>query len=209
MKSHGGCSSVGSSARLWFWMSWVQIPPAAPDPLLGRPLCRGLLIALVLAPTSPFGRLMASPQQYAVEPVESVVKPIEDDVARLFSEVRASKNLPRLSRIGKRTDLRQQTCSAAGANRSPGSAATFGTNTILTFYKISSPSVATSELSWIASVDREEYKRFSVAVWPVEPSESSLPEYWVGIGLYLSAFLEFIDNTMTDDAPRRNDWKKP
>src|SRR6266436_6289416 len=29
--SHGGCSSVGSSARLWFWMSWVQIPPAAPD----------------------------------------------------------------------------------------------------------------------------------------------------------------------------------
>src|ERR1700735_5829318 len=27
---HGGCSSVGSSARLWFWMSWVQIPPAAP-----------------------------------------------------------------------------------------------------------------------------------------------------------------------------------
>ena len=26
---YGGCSSVGSSARLWFWMSWVQIPPAA------------------------------------------------------------------------------------------------------------------------------------------------------------------------------------
>jgi hypothetical protein len=30
LKGHGGCSSVGSSARLWFWMSWVQIPPAAP-----------------------------------------------------------------------------------------------------------------------------------------------------------------------------------
>src|SRR5580693_4063875 len=28
----GGCSSVGSSARLWFWMSRVQIPPAAPIP---------------------------------------------------------------------------------------------------------------------------------------------------------------------------------
>jgi hypothetical protein len=28
---YGGCSSVGSSARLWFWMSWVQIPPAAPN----------------------------------------------------------------------------------------------------------------------------------------------------------------------------------
>lgn len=27
----GGCSSVGSSARLWFWMSRVQIPPAAPN----------------------------------------------------------------------------------------------------------------------------------------------------------------------------------
>ena len=30
LKTYGGCSSVGSSARLWFWMSWVQIPPAAP-----------------------------------------------------------------------------------------------------------------------------------------------------------------------------------
>jgi hypothetical protein len=30
LEAHGGCSSVGSSARLWFWMSWVQIPPAAP-----------------------------------------------------------------------------------------------------------------------------------------------------------------------------------
>src|ERR1700730_10945244 len=29
----GGCSSVGSSARLWFWKSWVQAPPAAPKSL--------------------------------------------------------------------------------------------------------------------------------------------------------------------------------
>jgi hypothetical protein len=31
-RSHGGCSSAGSSARLWFWMSWVRIPSAAPKP---------------------------------------------------------------------------------------------------------------------------------------------------------------------------------
>src|ERR1035438_7632414 len=39
----GGCSSVGSSARLWFWKSWVQAPPAAPNKifnlLLGLPPC--------------------------------------------------------------------------------------------------------------------------------------------------------------------------
>lgn len=28
---YGARSSVGSSARLWFWMSWVQIPPRAPS----------------------------------------------------------------------------------------------------------------------------------------------------------------------------------
>jgi hypothetical protein len=36
---YGGCSSVGSSARLWFWMSWVQIPPAAPFPNLPLAFC--------------------------------------------------------------------------------------------------------------------------------------------------------------------------
>jgi hypothetical protein len=179
-----------------------------------RRLLQATLISVAMLPVSAFGQ-DASPREDATEQSQSVVKPLEDNLAKVINGVRASNNLPALNRI-KRTDLLQQTCSVALADKvpRPGYGSLFAGEVV--FYKTVEPTGLTSELSKIVSKPSKmpqyrndwPYKRFSVAIWPAPSSDSGHREYWVGVGLYISAGTEFIDNWLTDDAPYRGYWKK-
>jgi hypothetical protein len=134
----------------------------------------------------------------------------EGRVAQIFESIRRDNGLPKFSRINHRHDLEQLVCTAAVNDASP-----WGHNfPAVSMYKTSEPQSTTKELEQIARFrDLEEnptppWTRYAVAVWAGIDNETKQRVYWVGIKIYPSTLMEFVDNNLTDDRPYRNDWKK-
>jgi hypothetical protein len=163
------------------------------------------IVVLAILHSYVKGQEKVSSQNLAAEPSQNEVKPLENAVAKLFTDLRAGDHLPALKRINNRTKLRQQTCSVAvedkvSPNYWPG-----------VFYKTENPSDPSPELSMIASKTSHgnpKAARYSVTVWPTPTSNTGHREYWVGISVYMSAGWEFVDNWFTDDISYKNNWKK-
>jgi hypothetical protein len=130
----------------------------------------------------------------------------EAQLAQIFDSIRRQNSLPELSRIHRRQDLDQLTCTAALNDADPGYH--FAADLM---YKTSDSVSVTEELKSIARFDRAyspPTSRYAVAIWPGLDKETGKRTYWVGIHLFPSAFAEFIANTFTDSRPYRNNWKK-
>lgn len=134
----------------------------------------------------------------------------EDKVAKLFEGIRADMKIARLKRIGYRKSLEQKVCTIALAGEPPKHAST----NVFGFYKTANPDSVTPELSKVASFKdlhpkyNPSYARYSVAVWPVKDSQTGELTYWVGVQLFWSAGMEFVDSHFTDDIYYHNNWKK-
>ena len=134
----------------------------------------------------------------------------EDKVAKLFEKLRADAQIPHLKRIGHRASLEQEVCTIALTDNPPKHASmhTFG------LYKTANPDSITPELTKVALFNdlhpknNPSYARYSVAVWPVKDSQTGEPMYWVGVELFWSAGMEFLDSHFTDDIYYHNEWKK-
>lgn len=134
----------------------------------------------------------------------------EARVGQIFESIRRDNGLPKFSRINHRHDLEQLVCTAAVNHASP-----LGHNFPATaMYKTSEPQSTTKELEQIARFkDLEEnptppWTRYAVAVWPAIDHDSKQRVWWVGISIYASALMEWVDNNLTDDRAFRNDWRK-
>jgi hypothetical protein len=134
----------------------------------------------------------------------------EGRVAQIFESIRRDNGLPKFSRINHRHDLEQLVCTAALNDVSP-----WDHNfPAASMYKTSDPQSTTKELEQIARFkDLEENPtppstRYAVAIWPAIDHESKQRVWWVGISIYASALMEWVDNNLTDDRPFRNDWRK-
>ena len=129
----------------------------------------------------------------------------EDQVAKLFEDIRAEAKVPPLQRIRHRADLEQHVCSSALTNNPP----KFGVVSYIT----ADPESITPELQKVASSNRVGsnkkpwYARYSVAVWRVQDSQAGKVAYRVGIGLYETAIGEFVDCHFTDDVHYCGNWK--
>jgi hypothetical protein len=141
-------------------------------------------------------------QQPATTPQpRSVTEPLENQVAKAFDRLRVEAKLPALKRITRQTELEQTTCMVA----LQGNVATFTDKRFpeRQFYKTADLSGAAPELREIALINRRDYPRFSVAVWPYGSHE-----YLVGVYLFWSAWGEFFEDTFTDTIRYKNDWKR-
>jgi hypothetical protein len=134
----------------------------------------------------------------------------EDKVAKLFEGIRADAKIPHLKRIGHRQSLEQRVCTIAATAIPPKYTSTKSS----AFYKTANPDSVTPELSKVALFNdlhpkyNPSFARYSVAVWPVQDSQTGERMYWVGIQLFWSAGMEFFDYHFTDDIYYHNDWKK-
>jgi hypothetical protein len=127
------------------------------------------------------------------------LRAIEDSVATQFANIRRAAGMPQLSRIKHRSQLRQMVCTASVRGG-------FGQAETL-FYKTSDPTASNEQLERLAKFDTPKehprttptkgakLERFAVAAWPSQTQG----EYWVGVGLYLSAGWEWVDLHLTDD----------
>jgi hypothetical protein len=134
----------------------------------------------------------------------------EDQVAKLFETIRVDAKIPPLERIGHRDSLEEEVCTAALAGTTP---KYFRTNTSV-FYKSTDPGSVSPELNRIASFnqlhskDNPNIARFSVAVSHMTDAQTGQATYSVGVRLYWSVGMEFLDGHFTDDIFYRNEWKK-
>ena len=123
----------------------------------------------------------------------------------MFASIRAEAHLPSLKRIRYRTDLQELTCTAAERDHLLDNRWT---------YKTYDPSLPSAKLRRVAftpvdSGGEPPVARFAVAVWPlVGTGTTGKPTFVVGLGVYMSAWWEFFDNTFTDDVFYKNDWKR-
>jgi hypothetical protein len=136
-----------------------------------------------------------------------VFKQYEDQLSRVFESLRRENRAPKLSRIPDRQDLRELVCTAALNDANP-----YGENSPANLmYKTPDPFLITEDLKSISrfkAVGTPPDSRYAVAVWPGIDKKTGKAIYWVGVGIYTSAFFEFVDNTFTDNRPYRNDWQK-
>jgi hypothetical protein len=134
----------------------------------------------------------------------------EDQVAKLFEDIRGDAKLPHLKRIGHRESLEQKVCTIALTGKPP----KYNSTSTSGFFKTANPDSVTPELSKVALFNNlrpknnPSYARYSVAVWPVKESQTGELMYWVGVQLFWSAGMEFFDYHFTDDIYYQNDWKK-
>jgi hypothetical protein len=134
----------------------------------------------------------------------------EDKVAKLFEDLRRDAKIPHLKRIGHRASLEQKVCTIALTDTPP----KYTSTNLSGFYKTANPDVVTPELSKVASFNDLHPKynpslaRYSVAVWPIKNPKSGEQMYWVGVQLFWSAGMEFLDYHFTDDIYYHNEWKK-
>jgi hypothetical protein len=130
----------------------------------------------------------------------------EDSLADQFVSIRKAAGLRQLTRIKNRSQLRQMVCTAAvnGKSKQWGSGGpAFYETTDLTKLAPQVEQMAKFELQKLAT-PMPTIQRFAVAVWP-----SKIPNaYWVGVGLYDSAALEWISLHLTDEYYYGNLWKK-
>jgi hypothetical protein len=171
---------------------------------IGSGLISGVLFGLlaVAAQEAPFGTKLGDGGQLTVERD----KEKEDQVAKLFEDIRAEARLPRLERIRHRADLEQGVCTSALTSKPSGRGAAF--------YMTTDPESVTSELKKAASSnrldphDRPWFTRYSVAVWRVKDPQTGKVTYRVGIGFYETALGEFVDCHFTDDVHYCGRWKE-
>jgi hypothetical protein len=130
----------------------------------------------------------------------------EDQIAKLFEKVRKDAKLPSVSRIKNRDSMVQNLCSIFQKNPIPDDARVL--------YTTPHPDSVTPELVEHASFNKLKPRynpslhRYSVAVWRMADPQTHEPVYWVAIGFYPSAEMEFFMNHFTDDMYYRNEWKK-
>jgi hypothetical protein len=168
----------------------------------------GLIVALMLGIfTGPARCQSGSPQ---IAPNDAKLrKQYEARIAQIFESIRRDGGLPKLARIHRRHDLEQLVCTAAVTGANPS-----GNFPAALIYRTPDPEPTTKDLEQIARFkDLQEnptppWTRYSVAVWPAIDSESRQRIWWVGISIYTSALMEWVDNNLADDRPYRNDWKK-
>lgn len=134
----------------------------------------------------------------------------EDQVAKLFESIRSDLKRPRLARIEHSESLEQTVCTIALTDTPP----KFTSTDIFGFYKTEQPESVSAELKKVASFStfhpksNRGFTRYSVAVWRLADSRTEGATYWVGVYLYGSAVLEFLDDYFTDDIWYHNEWKK-
>lgn len=133
----------------------------------------------------------------------------ENQVAKLFETIRTDANISHLERIGHRDSLEQQVCTAALADARPDYAITKES----AFYKTTDPGSVSPELNKVASFNQPakhnpRIARYAVAVWYLTDAQTGQSTYWIGIRLYWSAPMEFVDIYFTDEIHYRNEWKK-
>jgi hypothetical protein len=134
----------------------------------------------------------------------------EDQVAKLFETIRTDAKIPHLGRIGHRDSLEQEVCTAALTGTIP----KYASSNTYALYKTMEPDSVSVELHRVASFNQLHPKanpsiaRYSVAVWHWTDAQTGESTYWVGIHLYWSAAMEFVDYHFTDDIYSHNDWKK-
>ena len=137
-------------------------------------------------------------------------KGMENEVAKLFENIRSDLKTRQLGRIEYRDILEEEVCTIAltgtlARGRNP---ATFA------LYKTLKPGSITPELNRVASFDalypknKAGYRRYSVAVWRTKDSKTQDTVYYVGVELYWSEVVEFIDYHFTDGTYDRKNWKK-
>jgi hypothetical protein len=134
----------------------------------------------------------------------------EDQIAKLFETIRTDAKIPQLDRIGHRDSLEQEVCTAALA----GTLSKYPSTNQSALYKTTEPGSVSPELNKVALFNRVQIKhhpriaRYSVAVWHLTDAQTGQSTYWVGIRLYWSAAMEFVDDHFTDDIYYHNEWKK-
>jgi hypothetical protein len=130
----------------------------------------------------------------------------EDQVAKLFETLRVGAKLPPPTRIKHRESLVQSLCTFVQTKPLP--------KEVPGLYKTLHPESVTPELKQLASFNDLHPKydasidRYSVGVWRVTDPQTGEVTYWVAIGVYPSAAMEFFLNHFTDDLYYRNEWKK-
>lgn len=177
-------------------------------PVFGIHQFRSLVIALMFEILSGSAMCQTRSLQISTQDTE-LREQYEDRVAQMFESIRQDSGLPHLARIRRRHDLEQLVCTAAVNDANPS-----GNVAAELMYRTSDPRSPTKELEQIARFkDLEEnpmppWTRYAVPAWPATDTKSKRLVWWVGIGIYWSAFFEWFDNNLTDDRPYRNDWKK-
>ena len=130
----------------------------------------------------------------------------EDQVAKLFEDIRSEANISKLQRIRRRASLEQSVCTSAFTDDPP----KFGA----VFYETLDPGTVTPQLKKIAlsnhqsSNKKPRYSRYSIAVWRAQDRQTGNISYRVGVGLYGNALGEFVDCHFTDDVHYCGNWKK-
>ena len=119
----------------------------------------------------------------------------ENEVAKLFDNIRSGLKSPQLRRIEYRDLLEEQVCTIALV----GTLARRTEPDTFALYKTLQPESITPELKRVASFDalypknRAGYRRYSVAAWRTKDPQTQETVYWVGVELYWSAAIEFFD----------------
>lgn len=152
------------------------------------------------------GALVTAKNPSATEVMGERDKEKEDQVAKLFENIRTEARVPQLKRIRHRDDLEEDICTSVLTGRP--SEQKSGR------YVIADPGTVTPELKKIASSNRLDpkgrpfYERYSTAVWRAKDPQTGEVAYWVGVGLYSSAVAEFVDCHFTDDVHYCGKWKE-
>jgi hypothetical protein len=134
----------------------------------------------------------------------------ENEVAKLFDNIRSGLKSPQLRRIQYRDLLEEQVCTIALV----GTLARRTEPDMFALYKTLQPESITPELKRVASFDalypknRAGLRRYSVAVWRTKDPQTQEAVYWVGVELYWSAAIEFFDYHFSDGIYDRKNWKK-
>ncbi len=135
----------------------------------------------------------------------------EDEIAAFFEKTRSGLKSPHLSRIEYRDILEEEICTVA---LSGAPASIYHDPAEFAIYKTSRPDVLGPELNRVASYDvlypknRSGYRRYSVAVWRTKDRQTEEITYWVGVNLYWSAPMEFLDYHFTDGIHDRKNREK-
>ena len=145
-------------------------------------------------------------QQVKVEPGKRDRKQ-ENAVVTLFEQARKQAGGTTLQQI-QQPVLQKLVCTASFMNSAPSDkrrrykllndSTTRSSPSAL--YKTADPAKISPQLQRLATYDKggnSGERRFSVAVWTSQ-LEDGLPEYWVGVQLYLSAGTEYFQNHFTD-----------
>lgn len=170
------------------------------------------LAALVVGIVSPAGLIsgqQSSPSAGDLSSKRSRVRH-EDEVARLFEETRVAAHRRPLTRTGRLRPLEQLVCTAALRDKP----AWQQNSPARLMYRTADPGQLTTELKQIAEYEDisgdnapDRVMRYAVAAWPTVDKMTGQPAFWVGVQLRPKAWIEFVDQNLTDDRPYRNDWK--